>query len=85
MCLAIPGCLVSIFGEGDLRVGTVDFGGVSREANLAFVPEAEVGDYVLVHVGFAIARIDEQAARDTVEALETLEQLTGVVGAERLR
>lgn len=85
MCLAIPGCLVSIFGEGDLRVGTVDFGGVSRQANLAFVPEAEVGDYVLVHVGFAIARIDEEAARDTVEALETLERLTGVAVPRRLQ
>lgn len=85
MCLAIPGCLVSILGEGDLRVGTVDFGGVSRQANLAFVPEAEVGDYVLVHVGFAIARIDEEAARDTVEALETLERLTGVAVPRRLQ
>ncbi|MFN2376603.1 MAG: HypC/HybG/HupF family hydrogenase formation chaperone [Candidatus Binatia bacterium] len=69
MCLAIPGRLVGIIGEGDLRVGEVDFGGVSREANLAFVPEAAVGDYVLVHVGFALAVIDEQVARETLEAL----------------
>lgn len=69
MCLAIPGRLVGILGEGDLRVGEVDFGGVSREANLAFVPEAVVGDYVLVHVGFALAVIDEQVAHETLEAL----------------
>src|SRR5512141_2963899 len=75
MCLAIPGRLVAIVGDGDLRVGEVDFGGVSRGANLAFVPEAAVGDYVLVHVGFAIALIDEEAARDTLEALTTLEAL----------
>lgn len=76
MCLAIPGRLVAIQGDGDLRVGEVDFGGVSRDANLAFVPEAVVGDYVLVHVGFAIARIEEQVAQETLEALTMLEALT---------
>jgi len=76
MCLAIPGRLVAITGDGDLRSGEVDFGGVSRDANLVFVPEAVVGDYVLVHVGFAIARIDEDVARDTLDALNTLEAMT---------
>ena len=76
MCLAIPGRLVGICGDGDLRVGEVDFGGVSRDANLAFVPEAAVGDYVLVHVGFAIAVIDEAVARETLEALTMFEALT---------
>jgi hydrogenase expression/formation protein HypC len=75
VCLAIPGRIVTTCGEGELRVGEVDFGGVSREANLAFVPEAEVGDYVLVHVGFAIACIDEDVARETLEALAELEAL----------
>jgi len=76
MCLAIPGRLVTTFGDGELRVGEVDFGGVSREANLAFVPEAVVGDYLLVHVGFAISVIDEDVARDALEALTMLEALT---------
>jgi len=76
MCLAIPGRLTGICGDGDLRVGEVDFGGVTREANLAFVPEAAVGDYVLVHVGFAIAVIDEAVATETLEALTMFEALT---------
>jgi hydrogenase expression/formation protein HypC len=76
MCLAIPGRLVSTVGDGELRAGVVDFGGVSREANLAFVPEAVVGDYLLVHVGFAISVIDEDLARATLEALTMFEALT---------
>lgn len=60
-------------GEDEFRVGEVDFGGVSRQTNLVFVPEAGVGDYVLVHVGFAIARIDEEVAKESLEALEALE------------
>jgi hydrogenase expression/formation protein HypC len=76
MCLAIPGRILSIQGDGDLRIGEVDFGGVSRAANLAFVPEAVVGDYVLVHVGFAIACIDEAVAKETLEALTMFEALT---------
>jgi hydrogenase expression/formation protein HypC len=65
--------VVAIVGEDEFRVGEVDFGGVSRQTNLVFVPEAAVGDYVLVHVGFAIARIDEEAAKESLEALEALE------------
>ena len=73
MCLAIPGQVVAIVGEDEFRVGEVDFGGVSRQTHLVFVPEVAVGDYVLVHVGFAIARIDEEAAKASLEALEALE------------
>lgn len=76
MCLAIPGRLVTIEGEGEFRVGDVDFGGVSRSTSLAFVPEARLGDYLLVHVGFAIAVIDEAVAAETLEALTMLEGLT---------
>jgi hydrogenase expression/formation protein HypC len=72
MCLAVPGRVLEIRDAGDLRAARVDFGGVVREASLAFVPEARIGDYVLVHVGFAISRIDEQAARQTFEALAEL-------------
>lgn len=82
MCLAIPGRILAIEGDGDLRVGEVDFGGVSRATNLAFVSEAAVGDYVLVHVGFAIARIDEAVAKETLEALTLFEAL-GDAGSER--
>ena len=69
MCLAVPGKVVEIMGEDELRMGRVDFSGVKREACLAYTPEVQVGDYVLVHVGFAISRIDEQAAHETLAAL----------------
>jgi hydrogenase expression/formation protein HypC len=75
MCLAVPGRVVEILEEGDLRTARVDFGGVMRQACLAYVPEAQVGDYVLVHVGFAISRIDEEAARETFATLAELGQL----------
>jgi hydrogenase expression/formation protein HypC len=69
MCLAVPGKVVEITGEGELRMGKVDFAGVQRQACLAYVPEVQLGDYVLVHVGFAISRIDEQAAQETLATL----------------
>jgi hydrogenase expression/formation protein HypC len=72
MCLAVPGRVLSIVGEGDLRTARIDFSGVTREACLAFVPEAQVGDYVLVHVGFALTRVDEEAAREALEALRAI-------------
>ena len=72
MCLAVPGRVLEVREPGDLRAARVDFGGVVREASLAFVPEARVGDYVLVHVGFALSRIDEKAARETFETLAEL-------------
>jgi hydrogenase expression/formation protein HypC len=75
MCLAVPGRVLEVREAGDLRAARVDFGGVVREASLAFVPEAREGDYVLVHVGFAISRIDEAAARETFETLAELGSL----------
>jgi hydrogenase expression/formation protein HypC len=74
MCLGIPGRVTEIRDEGGLAMGTVDFGGVRKAACLAYLPETEVGDYVIVHVGFAISRVDE------AEALRTLEIL-GEMGA----
>lgn len=63
MCLAVPGQILEIQGDQpEIRVGRVRFGGIIKEVNLAFVPEARQGDYVLVHVGFAISRIDEAEA-----------------------
>ncbi len=61
MCLGIPGKILSV-EEGDLRTGKVAFGGIVKEICLAYVPEADVGDYVIVHVGFAISRVDEAEA-----------------------
>jgi hydrogenase expression/formation protein HypC len=74
MCLAIPGKLLSITGDEPLmRTGQVSFGGVEREVNLAMVPEASVGDFVLVHVGVAISVIDEEEAARTFELLKEIE------------
>lgn len=74
MCLAVPGRVVEIVDGGDVafRVGKVDFGGIRKEVNLAYTPEAEVGKYVLVHVGFAISVIDEEEAQRVFKYLEEL-------------
>lgn len=77
MCLAIPGKVASISGEEPLtRMGRVDFGGVLKQASLAFVPEAQVGDYVIVHAGFAISRLDEEEADKVFEYLREMEALS---------
>jgi hydrogenase expression/formation protein HypC len=76
MCLAIPGKILSVAGvEPLLRAGQVSFGGIVKEVNLACVPEAAVGDYVIVHVGVAIGRIDEAEARRTLEYLQRMDEL----------
>jgi hydrogenase expression/formation protein HypC len=74
MCLAVPGRIVEIIDRGDIafRVGKVDFGGIRKEVSLAYTPEAEVGKYVLVHVGFAISVIDEEEAKRVFEYLEQM-------------
>ena len=66
MCLAVPGQVLTI-ADDELRTATVSFGGVTKTVSLALVPEAGVGDYVIVHVGFAISKLDEEAARRTLE------------------
>jgi hydrogenase expression/formation protein HypC len=79
MCLAIPGKVASIQGDDSLtRMGKVDFGGVLKEASLAFVPEAEVGDYVIVHAGFAISRLDEEEAKRVFEYLREMQEVSEV-------
>ena len=75
MCLGIPGRVTAITDDAGLLTGVVDFGGVRREVCLAYVPETAVGDYVVVHVGFAISRLDE------AEALRTLEIIAAMPGA----
>lgn len=76
MCLAIPGKVVETFDQQGMRMAKVQFGGIVREACLEYVPETQVGDYVLVHVGFAISRLDEEEAQRTYQLLEELDQLT---------
>ena len=76
MCLAIPGRVTETFTQEGMHMARVQFGGVSREACLNYVPETQVGDYVLVHVGFAISRVDEEEARRTYQALAELDQLS---------
>jgi hydrogenase expression/formation protein HypC len=76
MCLAIPGRILDVSGDLPLsRTGRVDFGGVVKDVSLAFVPEAAVGDYVLVHVGFALTRVDEAEAEKMLQALREIDAL----------
>lgn len=80
MCLAIPGRVVTVCGEDPLlRTGRIDFGGIVKEINLSYTPEAQAGDYVLAHVGFAMAVIDEAEAQ---RMLETLRELASQVEAQ---
>lgn len=81
MCLGIPGKIESIGNEGDImKTGTVSFGGLKKEVVLAYVPEAKVGDYVIVHVGFAISKIDESAAERVFAYLEEIGELEELEG-----
>lgn len=75
MCLGIPGKIVEIYEVDGLRMGKIDFGGVVKEACLAYVPEAKVGDYTLIHVGFALNIIDEQEALETLSLLREIDAL----------
>jgi hydrogenase expression/formation protein HypC len=76
MCLAIPGKIISIDATDPvMRTGKVNFGGIVKEINLAYVPEAEVGNYVIVHVGFAISIVDEDEANRVFEYLREMGEL----------
>jgi hydrogenase expression/formation protein HypC len=76
MCLAVPGKIMSISGDDPMyRLGRVNFGGIVKEANLAYVPEAKIGDYVIVHVGFALSIVDEQEASRVFEYLNEMDEL----------
>lgn len=75
MCLAVPGLIKEILNEDPLmRTGKVSFGGILKEVNLAYVPEAKIGDYVIVHVGFAISILNEAEAQKVFSYLDTLEE-----------
>ena len=82
MCLAVPGRITSIEGgEPLLRSGKVDFGGVVKQVSLGYVPEARVGDYVIVHVGFAISTVDQAEAEQVFEYLRAMGELGELQGA----
>jgi hydrogenase expression/formation protein HypC len=85
VCLAVPGKILSVV-DGDeplFRTARVSFGGIVKEVNLAYVPEAEVGDYVIVHVGFALNKLDEEEAQRTLEAIAELDLVSGEEGPEQ--
>jgi hydrogenase expression/formation protein HypC len=70
MCLGIPGRITEIYERNGFQMGKIDFGGVLKEVCLAYVPEASVGDYALIHVGFAISLMDEEEARETMKLIQ---------------
>ncbi len=72
MCLGTPGKIVEIYERDGIKMGKIDFGGVIREACLAYVPEARLGDYALIHVGFALNLISEEEAQETLELLQQI-------------
>jgi len=72
MCLAVPGKILDIYEVNGLLMGKIDFGGVIREACLTYVPEAKVGDYTIIHVGFALNLIDEKEAIETLSLLDEI-------------
>lgn len=76
MCLGVPGLIVSLMDENPLtRTGKVNFGGILKEVNLSLLPEARVGDYVIVHVGIALSKIDEKEANKVFEYLNQIDEL----------
>ena len=72
MCLGVPGKVVEIYNKDDLKMGVIDFGGVTREACLEYIPESDIGDYVLVHVGFAISKLSEEEAQETLKIIREI-------------
>ncbi|MEJ2262531.1 MAG: HypC/HybG/HupF family hydrogenase formation chaperone [Anaerolineales bacterium] len=75
MCLGIPGKVVELYQVNGMKMGKVDFGGVIREACLEYLPEIQIGDYTIVHVGFGISQLDEEEAMQTLEMLREMEML----------
>lgn len=82
MCLGVPGKIIEIYTKDNLRMGRVDFGGVIREACLEYVPEAEVNEYVVIHVGFAISMLSEEEAQETLQLLREIDEFDVEMGAE---
>jgi hydrogenase expression/formation protein HypC len=83
MCLGIPGKIIEIFNAGELRMARIDFGGVTREACLAYVPEAQLGDYALIHVGFALNLLSEEEAQQTLALIEQIAAIDEELGPQQ--
>jgi len=82
MCLAIPGKIVELEEQGCMRMGRIDYGGITREACLEYIADPQIGDYVMVHVGFAVSRVDAEDATRTYEYLAEMVQEIGTADAE---
>ncbi len=82
MCLGVPGKIVEIHDSGALKMAKVDFGGIFREACLEYVPEAKIGDYCVIHVGFAISLLSEAEAMETLELLKQIGAYEEELGEE---
>lgn len=82
MCLGIPGKVEKIYNEGTLKMGKVNFGGIIKEVCLDYVPETQVGQYVLIHVGFAISVLDEEEAQARLEAIREIDALEAELNAD---
>jgi hydrogenase expression/formation protein HypC len=80
MCLGVPGRVIEVYETDGIRMGKIDFGGIVKEACLAYVPEIEVDDYAIVHVGFAITRLDEQSAQETLDLFNQIGLLEEELG-----
>ncbi|MBK6646191.1 MAG: HypC/HybG/HupF family hydrogenase formation chaperone [Anaerolineales bacterium] len=82
MCLGVPGKIVEVYENNGLQMAKVDFGGIFREACLSYVPEAKVGEYCIIHVGFAISLLSEKDAMETLELLRQMGSLEEELGKE---
>jgi hydrogenase expression/formation protein HypC len=82
VCLGIPGKIIEVYETNGLRMGKVDFGGVTREACLEYVPEANLGDYTIIHVGFAISKLSEDEAHETLRILREIADIGEELGVE---
>ena len=82
MCLGVPGKVVEIYEADGIRMGKIDFGGIVKEACLDFVPEIELGEYAIIHVGFAISRLDEESAMETLDLLNQIGSVAEELGEE---
>lgn len=84
MCLGIPGRIIETYQANGLQMGKIDFSGVTREICLEYVPEAKVGDYALIHVGFALNLISEQEAQETLDLIQQIADSEEAIGSEEI-
>jgi hydrogenase expression/formation protein HypC len=82
MCLGIPGRIIELYESGGLAMGKIDFGGVTREVCMSYIPEAQIGDYAIVHVGFAINLMSEEEAQETLRTLQEFFDLQEELGPD---